>query len=70
MILSHFVAVKSSKFKRTHAWWGTPQSQIIKFLDKSETVRTFVNNRSKDIYNDVFCTSKDSIVPIQNVLEF
>ena len=60
MILSHFVAVKSSKFKRT---WGTPQSQIIKFLDN-------VNNRSKDIYKDVFCTSKDSFVPIQNVLEF
>ena len=54
MILSH---VRGKKLKvQTHTW-GTPQ--IIKFLDKSETVRTFVNNRSKHINNDVFCTSKD-----------
>ena len=58
MILSH---VRGKKLKvQTHTW-GTPQAQIIKFLDKSETVRTFVNNRSKHNINnnDVFCTSKD-----------
>ena len=65
MILSH---VRSKKLKvQTHTW-ETPH--IINFFDKSETVRTFVNNRSKHINNDVFCTSKDLFVPIQNVLEF
>ena len=59
-------AVKSSKFKRTHG----ERHRLYQILDKSETVRTFVNNRSKHINNEVFCTSKDSFVPIQNVLEF
>ena len=65
MILSH---VRGKKLKvQTHTW-GAPQ--IIKFLEKLETVRTFVNNRSTHINNDVFCTSTDSFVPIQDVLEF
>ena len=65
MILSH---VRSKKLKvQTHTW-GAPQ--IIKFFEKFKTVRTFVNNRSTHINNDVFCTSKDSFVPIQDILEF
>ena len=54
MILSHF---RGKKLKVQTYTWGMPQ--IIIFLDKSEIVRTFVNNRSKHINNDVFCTSKD-----------
>ena len=64
MILSQ---VRGKKLKvQTHTCHGERH----KILDKSETVRTFVNNRSKHNNNDVFCTSKDSFVPIQNVLEF
>ena len=59
MILNH---VRGKKLKLQTHTWETPQ--IITFLDKSETVCTFVNYRSKHINNDVFCMLKDS-----NVLE-
>ena len=60
MILSH---VRGKNLKvQTHTW-GTPR--IINFLDKSETVRTFANNRSKHINNDVFARQKIHLSPFK-----
>ena len=62
MILSH---VRGKKLKRTH---GERHRLSNFWINRKQYVH--LSTTEANINNDVFCTSKDSIVPIQIDLEF
>ena len=68
MILSH---VRGKKLKvQTHTCHGHGERHRLSIFWINRKQYLHLSTTEANINNDVFCTSKDSFVSIQNVLEF